>query len=149
MRSSGGQNLAGFTRRTCNPGCANAVAALAGRGPAQFYTPLELNANDPTRLLLGTVGGLSESTDQGATASIVPGLRRHRELRGEMVYGHPNNVDLIYIGAGSGVFVRTTAGGNLAPTAGAFPGGTVFGVVVDPADEDVVYAIGSSRSTKR
>ena len=44
----------------------------------------------------------------------------------------------------SGVFVRTTAGGNLAPTAGAFPGGMVFGVVVDPADEDIVYAIGNA-----
>ena len=63
------QNLAGFTRRTCNPGCVNAAAPLTGRGPAQFYTPLEINANDPTRLLLSTQGGLSESTDQGATAA--------------------------------------------------------------------------------
>ena len=138
------QNLGGFTRRTCNPACANAAAALAGRGPAQFYTPLELNANDPTRLLLGTVGGLSESTDQGATASIVPGSAVTANSDAAMVYGHANNVDLIYVGAGAGVFVRTTAGGNLAATAGAFPGGTVFGVAVDPDDEDTVYAIGST-----
>ena len=58
--------------------------------------------------------------------------------------GHANNADLIYVGAGTEVFVRTTAGGNLAPTAGAFPGGTVFGVAVDPANENTVYAIGNA-----
>jgi hypothetical protein len=42
------------------------------------------------------------------------------------------------------VFVRTTAGGNLAATAGAFPGGLVFGVAVDPANENIVYAIGNA-----
>lgn len=138
------QNLGSFTRRTCNPGCVNAAAPLTGSGPAQFYTPLEINANDPTRLLLGTQGGLSESTDQGATAGIVPGSAVTANSDAAMVYGHANNVDLIYVGAGAGVFVRTTAGGNLAPTAGAFPGGQVFGVVVDPDDEDRIYAIGST-----
>jgi len=42
------------------------------------------------------------------------------------------------------VFVRTTVGGNLAATAGAFPGGPVFGVAVDPANENIVYAIGNA-----
>lgn len=138
------QNLGSFTRRTCNPGCANVVVPLTGRGPAQFYTPLEVNANNPARLLLGTVGGLSESTDQGNTASIVPGSAVTANSDAAMVYGHPNNVELIYVGSGSQVFVRTTAGGNLAPTAGAFPGGTVFGVAVDPGNENNVYAIGNA-----
>ena len=111
---------------------------------AQFYTPLEINANNPTRLLLGTVGGLSESTNQGNTAAIVPGSAVTANSDAAMVYGHPNNAELIYVGAGTQVFVRTTAGGNLAATAGAFPGGTVFGVAVDPADENSVYAIGNA-----
>ncbi|HUE89781.1 MAG TPA: PKD domain-containing protein [Vicinamibacterales bacterium] len=138
------QNLGSFTRRTCNPGCADVVVPLTGRGPAQFYTPLAINVNDPTRLLLGTVGGLSESTDQGNTASIVPGSAVTANSDAAMVYGHANNAELIYVGAGTQVFVRTIAGGNLAPTAGAFPGGTVFGVAVDPADENSVYAIGNA-----
>jgi len=46
--------------------------------------------------------------------------------------------------AGNQVFVRTTAGGNLAPTTGAFPGGRVFGVAVDPANENNVIAIGNA-----
>lgn len=144
VRYLSSQRLGNFTRRTCNPACANVLPALAGAGPAQFYTPLELNTVDPTRLLLGTVGGLSESLDQGNTASIVPGSAVTANSDAAMVYGHPNNPDLIYVGAGTQVFVRTTAGGNLAPTAGAFPGGTVFGVAVDPADENIVYAIGNA-----
>ncbi|NIR30257.1 MAG: RTX toxin [Gammaproteobacteria bacterium] len=144
VRYFSNQNLGFFTRRTCNPGCTDALPALTGRGPAQFYTPLDINTNDPTRLLLGTVGGLSESLDQGNTASIVPGAAVTANSDAAMVYGHPNNVDLIYVGAGTQVFVRTTAGGNLTATAGAFPGGRVFGVTVDPADEDIAYAIGNA-----
>jgi hypothetical protein len=138
------QNLGNFMRRTCNPACANVAAPLTGRRPAQFYTPLAVNANNPARLLLGTVGGLSESTDQGNTASTVPGAGVTANSDARMVYGHANNAELIYVGAGTQVFTRTTAGGNLAQTAGAFPGGTVFGVAVDPANENAVYAIGNS-----
>jgi hypothetical protein len=138
------QNLGAFTRRTCNPGCTNTLAPLTGRNPAQFYTPLEINANNPMRLLLGTVGGLSESFDQGNTASVVPGAAVTANSDAAMVYGHPNNAELIYIGAGNQVYVRTTASGNLTATTGAFPGGTVYGVAVDPADENIVYAIGDA-----
>ncbi len=141
VRYSSNQNLGSFTRRTCNPACVTANPALTGIGPAQFYTPLEINANNPMRLLFGTVGGLSESLDQGNTAAIVPGSAVTANSDAAMVYGHPNNAELIYVGAGSQVFVRTTAGGNLAPTPGAFPGGTVFGVAVDPADENTLYVI--------
>jgi len=135
------QSLGNFTRRTCNPACVDAFPALTGRGPAQFYTPLELNTADPTRLLLGTTGGLSESLDQGNTASIVPGAAVTANSDAAMVYGHPNNAELIYVGAGTQVFVRTTAGGNLTATTAVFPGGMVFGVAVDPGDENIVYAI--------
>jgi hypothetical protein len=61
-----------------------------------------------------------------------------------MVYGHPNNAQLIYVGAGTQVFVRTTMNGNLTPTTAAFPGDMVFGVAVDPADQNIVYAIGNA-----
>jgi K319-like protein len=138
------QNLGAFTRRTCSPGCANVVAPLTGRGGAQFYTPLEINANNPARLLLGTTNGLSESLNQGNTAAIVPGAAVTANSDAAMVYGHPNNAELIYVGAGSQVFVRTTLGGNLAATTGAFPGGMVFGVAVDTANENNVYVIGNT-----
>jgi len=138
------QRLGNFTRRTCNPGCVNTVVPLTGSNPAQFYTPLEVNTNNPTRLLLGTAGGLSESFDQGNTASIVPGSVVTVTADARMVYGHPNNVELIYVGDSTQVYSRTTAGGNLAPTSGAFPGGTVYGLAVDPANENSLYAIGTA-----
>ena len=144
VRYFSNQGLGIFTRRTCNPGCTDVFPALTGRGPAQFYTPIELNALNPARLLLGTMNGLSESINQGNTATIVPGSAITANSDAAMVYGHPNNVDLIYVGAGAQVFVRTTAGGNLAPTPGAFPGGRVFGVAVDPANENTVYVIGDA-----
>lgn len=144
IRYLSSQNLSNFTRRTCNPGCANALPALTGANGAQFYTPLAVNTSDPTRLLLGTQGGLSESLDQGNTASAVPGSAVTANSDAAMVYGHANNAELIYVGAGSRVFVRTTAGGNLALTAAAFPGGTVNGVAVDPANENTLYVIGSA-----
>lgn len=138
------QNLAGFTRRTCSPACADTFPALTGRLTAQFYTPLQINAVNPARLLLGTSGGLSESLDQGNTASVVTGsngVTANSDAR--MVYGHGDDEELIYVGSGSRVFVRTT-GSNLAQTTGAFPGGTVYGVAVDPADLNSVYVIDNS-----
>jgi photosystem II stability/assembly factor-like uncharacterized protein len=145
IRYFSNQWLAFFTRRTCNPLCTDTSPDLTGRGAAQFYTPLELNSNDPTRLLLGTMGGLSESLDQGNTASIVPGSAITAESDARMVYGHPDNVELIYVGSGAQVFVRTAAGGSLAPTAGAFPGATVTGLAVDPGNQNNVYAIDDSQ----
>jgi hypothetical protein len=141
VRYFSNQRLGIFTRRTCNPVCTDAFPALTGANNGQFYTPLELNAINPARLLLGTVGGLSESFDQGNTAGIVSGASVTANSDARMVYGHPNNADLIYVGSGSQVLVRTTGGGNLATTAGAFPGGTVYGIAVDPADENTLYVI--------
>ncbi len=156
------QRLSSFTRRTCNPGCVESSPALAGGVPAlvtgtggnaQFYSPLELNTADPTRLLIGARDDLYESLDQGATVSTVPvtaaclplfpsNMRANSDA--SMVYGHPNNAELIYVGCQTRVYVRTTAGGNLTATTAAFPGGTVQGIAVDPADEDVLYVIGST-----
>lgn len=150
------QNLGSFRRRTCNPTCVNAFPALAGGVPplvtggggnVQFYTPIELNAANPTRLIIGALNDVYESLDQGNTVSTIPaagGVNIQANSDATMVYGHPNNAELIYVGAGTQVFVRTTAGGNLAPTTGAFPGGTVSGVAVDPANENTVYAIGNA-----
>jgi hypothetical protein len=139
------QRLGGFTRRTCSPACVDTFPPLAGSTTAQFYTPLEINANNPARLLLGTVGRLSESLDQGNTASLVQGSVVTANSDARMVYGHASDSELIYIGSGNQVFVRTTLNGpNLAPTTGAFPGGTVFGVAVDPADANSVYVIGNT-----
>jgi hypothetical protein len=157
VRYLSNQRLGNFTRRTCNPACANAFPGLAGGVPAlvtgtggnaQFYTPIEVNTSNPLRLLIGANNDVYESLDRGNNVSTVPAagganVRANSDAR--MVYGHPNNAELIYLGFGTQVFVRTTAGGNLAATAGAFPGGTVSGVAVDPANQNTAYVIDNTQ----
>jgi uncharacterized repeat protein (TIGR01451 family) len=60
--------------------------------------------------------------------------------------GGVDNPDVLYVGSGSAVFVRTTAGANLTPTA-ALPagGGTVRDVVLDPDDWRSAYVIDSNQ----
>jgi hypothetical protein len=125
---------------------------VTGRSPrnggnTQFYTPIAINVVNPLRLIFGALNNVYESTDQGATVATIPaagGANVRANSDAAMVYGHPNNAELIYVGAGTQVFSRTTAGGNLAPTAGAFPGGTVNGVAVDPADQNALYVVGNA-----
>ena len=109
---------------------------LTGRGPAQFYTPLEVNVNNPARLLLGTVGGLSESTDQGNTASIVPGSAVTANSRCR--HGvWPCEQRRPYLCRCWNAGVRAHHGRwQLGANPGTFPGGTVFGVAVDPANRE-------------
>jgi hypothetical protein len=116
-------------------------------GNVQFYTPIELNTANPTRLLIGARNDVYESSDRGINVQTVPagGVNVRANSDAAMVYGHPNNEELIYVGAGAQVFVRTTAGGTLAATATPFPGGTVYGIAVDPADENVAYVIGDNQ----
>ena len=75
-----------------------------------------------TRLIIGGSNSVYESPDQGDNVTQLTGPGANRNA---MVYGHASNADLIVVGSGSQVFMRTTAGGNLTATAGAYPGGTV------------------------
>lgn len=151
IRYSSNQRLASFQRRTCD--AANSCGAstfiglntLSGTplttgtgGNAQFVTPLALNVVDPTRLIIGGANSVYESFDQGDNVSEITGPGANRNA---MAYGHAANPDVIWIGSGSAVFVRTTAAGNLVATAGAFPGGFVRDVLLDPADVNTVYAV--------
>ena len=141
------QNLNGFRRRTCdafNVCGANTIIGLNVTGNplnAQFVTPIELNVTDQTRLIIGGSNSVYESFDQGDNIAEITGPGANRNA---MVYGHLNNADLIVIGSGAGIFIRTTAGGNLLQTTTAFPGSTVRDIVVDPSDENSFYVTDSS-----
>lgn len=146
IRYSSTQNLGGFRARVCDAAntCGAAVFPnlnITSGNPmptSQFVTPVELNRNDPSRLLIGYADGVYESLDGGANIAQVPGSTGAN--RNAMVYGHADNIDLIYVGRGSNVWSRTTNGGNLAATSG--PGaGPVVDVTVDPADENSVFAV--------
>ncbi len=129
-----------------------ALAVLAG-GPTidrQFTTPVELNKVTPTRLIIGGANAAYESLDQGDTVtaltpiSSVNGTFTGKPIAyGGFLAGVPNS-DILYYGSGTTVKVRTIAGGAVAGTAAAFPGGTVQDIVLDSDNWQRLFVAGSS-----
>ncbi len=145
------QRLGGFSRRGCLFGiCGGSVGiglnTLSGTpiqpgngGNCQFVTPIKLNSQDGSRLIIGAANDVYESMDRGDNVTQLNGPGANRNA---MEYGHANNADLIVVGSGSQVFVRTTAGGSLTATAGNPPGAsTITDVVLNPADENEIFVI--------
>ncbi len=153
------QRLGGFSRKTYtaanNPIATTSIAlnlippsTAIGR---QFVTPIALNSQDPTRLIIGGSNSVYESSDQGDNVQELNGPGANGTSR--MIYGHPDNADLIIIGSGSQVFVRTapfpaaltaTAGNPATP-----PGGDVVvtDIAVDPGNINVMFATSYSWNT--
>jgi uncharacterized repeat protein (TIGR01451 family) len=157
IRYSSAQNLGNF-RRAVYDAANNRVSVIFPRLTVvsgapfqpQFVTPLELNAINPTRLVLGGSNSVYESLNQGNTITQITGPGSPGPIPSAMAYGGrsggTDNQDVLYVGAGSAVFLRTTAGAALAPTtplpAGA---GTVRDVVLDPDDWRSAYVIDSNQ----
>jgi hypothetical protein len=151
IRYSSFQNLGSFRRDIY--GAANnfisrvfPTLTVVGGGAAlapQFVTPLELNTIDPRRLVIGGSNSVYESFDQGNTITEINGPGANRNA---MAYGGRDNPDVLYVGSGTAVFLRSTAGADLAPTA-ALPagGGTVRDVVIDTDDSRSAFAIDSNQ----
>ena len=108
---------------------------------AQFYTPVELNRVRATRLIVGAGNGVYESDDQGDTIrAIAPGVRINDT--GAIAYGAAGNPDILYIGSGQRVMVRTAAHPAPLTASAAYPGtGNVVGIAIDPDDFRTVFAI--------
>jgi photosystem II stability/assembly factor-like uncharacterized protein len=120
--------VSGTALKTTNPG-----------RNTQFVTPIAINAQDPTRLAIGCTNSVYESFDMGDNVSELdsPGVNRNA-----MVYGHPGNADLIIVGSGPQVFVRTTAVDPVAVTAADPPvADDITDVTVDPADASLIIAV--------
>jgi hypothetical protein len=117
-----------------------------------FVTPLELNVINPTRLVIGGSMAFYESLNQGDSITQIngPGATVNGATSNAMAYGGrsggADNQDVLYVGSGTAVFLRTTAGGNLASTAALPAGaGTVRDVVLDPDDWRSAYVIDSNQ----
>jgi len=159
IRYSSTQNLGGFRREIYD--AANTLISRAfpprtvvgGGAPfqPQFVTPVELNAIDPRRLVLGGVNSVYESLNQGNTITQINGPRANAMAYGGRS-GGVDNPDVLYVGSSPAVlsaptvFLRTTAGAALSPTA-ALPagGGAVRDVVLDPDDWRSAYVIDSNQ----
>jgi photosystem II stability/assembly factor-like uncharacterized protein len=152
-RYSSFQELAGFRREVYDASGALqsrqsiALFVLAGgsRLQPQFYTPIEVNAVTPERLIVGAANSVYESDDEGDTVTeIGPGIVVNEGLSttnaSPIAYGVTGNDDLLYVGSGSDVFVRTA--GHPAPlvASAAYPGtGPVVAVAIH--DERIAYAV--------
>jgi hypothetical protein len=154
VRYSSNQRLGSFRRRTY--GTANVLVSvatpalvLAGGGAAltrQFTTPVVLNRVAPSRLIIGGNNSVYESLDQGDTIrEIGPGIRVNSRGREPVAYGAAGNADMLYVGSGDQVFVRTAAAPAALAASATFPGdGTgsvVGGIVMDPADAQTAFVV--------
>jgi hypothetical protein len=101
---------------------------------AQFYTPLKVNERVGTRLIVGGGNGAYESLNRGDT---IAQISTGSVARNAIAYGGRrlgvDNPDVVYVGTGTQVLVRTTGSGSLV--ASAYPGGSaVAGVALNPED---------------
>ena len=147
-RYSSDAYLGSFRRRIMNAsGAATSQAfpalTVVGGGPPlvpQYVTPVEINAVDPTRLLVGGSNDLYESTDRGDT---ITALSFNAPVTA-MVYGGragvTDNADLIYALSGPNVFLRTGGSGVPVQTATS-PGGTLRDIAIDPEGWHRAYVV--------
>ena len=145
IRYFSSQNLGGFRRQVydANNNRVGPSVSLASIADPQFVTPVELNAINPTRLVIGGLNSVFESLNQGTSNTEINGPGANRNA---MAYGSRDNPDVLYVGSGTAVFMRTTFGADLAPTAALPAGaGTVRDVVLDIDDSRSAFAIDSNQ----
>lgn len=164
IRYSSAQMLWGFRRRIYDASNTfvsevyPALTVLGGGNPVvgQFATPIELNNVDPTRLIIGggswwraadatwVIGSVYESLDQGDNVTeIGPGIVVNSQGRDPIAYGAVGNPDMLYVGSGDDVFVRTAAAPAALNSSATYPGiGTnrnVVDIAIDPDDPPTAY----------
>jgi hypothetical protein len=145
------QLLHGLSRRTYDAGNQSwmvvsvqpVVIGTAFTG--QFVTPLAINAFDSNRLIV--IGDGVNEADPSVIYESVDGGQMLLEIatavgaHGVVAYGGRRNgrpnPDLLWIGLGKNVLVRTAADQRLTGT--AYAGGDVRGLVVDPNDWNTVF----------
>lgn len=99
---------------------------------AQFYTPLKLNTINPLRIIFGGANGVYESLDQGDTVSqIGPGITVNQVGRQPIAYGADGNEELLYVGSGDNLFIRTSADPAPLVVVATYPGAGTGRQVVD------------------
>jgi hypothetical protein len=153
FRYASSQNFGWLRRYTFDSATNQPVGAVdlfpAG-GLASFTAPFipqyELDAVAPARLVTGASGAnpvyelLNAATAPNAAGAtwqaVAVGAGFGAVNGGAMAYGGRlnglDNPEVLVVGSGNRVFVRSTAGGTLTATTANFPGGTIQDVVLDP-----------------
>ena len=148
-RYSSFQNLGGFRRQVFDAAGALQSSSqvglfVLGGGPKvqpHFYTPVVLNRVTPTRLIIGGANAVYESDDQGDTLTAIgPGCND----TGPIAYGAAGNADMLYVGSGRNVLIRTAAHPAPLVVSASYPGATtVVGIAMMPGDPLTAFAIDS------
>ena len=152
IRYDSAQGLQAFVRTFWNPannlqGFAFPPLTVIGGGApfvGQFTTPVEANAITPTRLVFGGANSVYESIDQGDTIrEIGPGIVINGNGVDAVSYGGLGNADLLVVGAGDRLFIRTGAHPASLTQVATYPGTgtgrTVRDIVIDPANAGAIY----------
>ena len=112
IRYLSSQNLGGFRRETYDANNNRVGNSYIPRDhpktSRQFVTPVELNAIDPRRLVIGGTNSVYESFNQGSTITEIngPGANRNAMAYGGRS-GGVDNQDVLYVGSGiRGVFAN-------------------------------------------
>ncbi len=149
VRYSSFQNLGAF-RQTVFDAAGNLVSqsfpALAGfNNDGAFVTPLAINAVDPTRLVIQGGSQTYETFDQAATVTGLGAAPNGGINQNAVAYGgrrtNVPNPNVLWVGSGSDVYVRTTAAGPLAFTASDPTGQTVIDLTINPDDWASAFVI--------
>lgn len=109
----------------------------------QFYTPVKVNDIAGARLILGGGNGAYESTNRGDTLTQIG--TAGAVARNAIAYGGRrlgvDNPDVVYVGVGAQIWLRTTGSGSLTQSTTYPGGGTVVGIGMNPEDwQEVVVA---------
>lgn len=110
---------------------------------AQFKTPVELNRLNPVRLVVGGGNDAIESFDQGTNGTNlgVGAINRPGAIAyGGISAGVPNP-DVLYLGSGASVFVRTAAPPAVPVASATYPGGFVRDIALNPQDWNAAYVV--------
>ncbi|HEV8604635.1 MAG TPA: hypothetical protein VGQ99_04675 [Tepidisphaeraceae bacterium] len=101
--------------------------------------PFEANRFDGTRIVIGA-NGLYESTDSGDNLTILNagGLQNPTAIAYGGMLGGVANEDVLYVGVGGQLFLRSTNGGALNQL-NNYPGGTPQDIAMDPDNWQRVY----------
>ncbi len=116
----------------------------------QFVTPIAVNTQTPTRLVVGCANGVYESSDRGDTATQRTTNVVTPETSGggpSIAYGVTGNADALYYAAGTLVFIRTAAPPT-APVGSTPGGGTILAVAIDTASAANGFALSTTQVSR-
>lgn len=141
FRYDSAQLLQSFRRTQYNAANAFlAVTLMPTIADPQFVTPIQVNVGSPSRLLIGGLNTIYESTNATTAAPTLTSLGAPGANRNAMAYGANGNTGVAYVGKNAAVFVRS---GNAFVATAALPAGanTITDVAINPNDPTRVFAI--------